>query len=78
MKHLNLYLDGIVHGPTSIALLTHPLSIISMSDIDLVSMVGGLSVEKSEDTDSIADSALGTSSGATFAGVSQLSEVRHQ
>ena len=52
-----------------------------MSDVDLVSMVDGPSVAKPEDTDSIADSALGTSSvvtGATFAGVSQLSEVRHQ
>ena len=47
-----------------------------MSDIDLVLMVGGLSVGKPEDAASIADSALGTSSvvtGASFAGVHEVS-----
>ena len=51
-----------------------------MSDVDLVSMVGGLSVGKPEDTDSIADSEYGPSSvvtGATSEGLSQF-EVRHQ
>ena len=45
-----------------------------MSDVDLVD---GLSVVKSEDTDSVTDSALETGSGATFARASQLGEVRH-
>ena len=42
-------------------------------------MTHDLSLGKADDTDSIADSALGTSSvvtGTTFAGVSQFSEVR--
>ena len=39
-----------------------------------------LSIEKPDDTASIADSAIGTSSiitGATLTGASQFSEVRH-
>ena len=44
-----------------------------MADDDLVSIMG---VGKPEDTASIADSAIGTSSDIAFTGVSQLSEVR--
>ena len=52
-----------------------------ISEVGLVSMTHDLSLGKADDsdTDSIADSALGTSSvvtGTTFTGVSQFSEVR--
>ena len=48
-----------------------------MSDVDLVSMVGELSVGKPEDTESIADSEYRPSSVVTGATSEGLSQVRH-
>ena len=51
----------------------------SIVEVGLVSMTHDLSLGKADDSDSVADSALGTSSvvtGTTFAGVSRFSEVR--
>ena len=47
---------------------------------DALRLVADLSIEKPNDTSSVADSAVGTSSiitEATLTGVSQFSEVRH-
>ena len=47
---------------------------------DALKLMADISIKKSDDTSSVADSAVGTSSiitEATLTGVSQFSEVRH-
>ena len=54
----------------------HNIIINMMSDIDLVSTMAGVSVEKPDDTSSNTDSAYGATRSSIITGESQYSEVR--